>query len=99
MTDSLRSIGSFRVSVYQGKSAEAVREYEGVGAEWKLRSSLSIPADDESYTVRIDTVWVDLLRGNEERTEQEVDGLCTIVKFGDTLQLRKPFRVVIELQE
>jgi len=39
------------------------------------------------------------LRGNEERTEQEVDGLCTIVKFGDTLQLRKPFRVVIELQE
>jgi hypothetical protein len=91
------SIGSFRVSVYHRNSTDVVREFEGVGAEWQLRSTLSIPTDDESFAVRIDTVWADLLQGDEDRIEREVEGLCTIVKFGDTMQLRKPFRVVIEI--
>ena len=97
MTDILRTIGSFRVSVYFRNATKSVREYEGVGAEWQLRSTLSVPTDDESYTVRIDTIWVELLQGDADRIEQEVEGLCTIIKFGDTMQLRKPLRVVIEV--
>ncbi len=92
-----RSIGSFRVNIYHGVSTDSIREYVGAGTEWQLESTLRIPIDDESYTVRIDTVWAKLLQGDEDRIEQEVEGLCTIVKFGDTMQLREPFRVVIEV--
>ena len=42
-------------------------------------------------------MFVDLVRGNESRIEQIVDGLCSVRKFGDWLQLREPFRVVIEV--
>ena len=97
MLNNPRSIGSFRVSIYHRSSTESVNEFHGVGAEWQLKSMLSVPFDDESYTVRIDTVWADLLQRDEDRVEQEVEGLCTIVKFGDTMQLREPFRVVIEV--
>ncbi len=71
-----------------------MREYDGAGQH---KSTLSVPFDDESYTLRIDTVWADLLQGDEVRIEQQVEGLCTIVKFGDTMRLREPFRVVIEV--
>lgn len=92
-----RPIGSFRVSIFPRSSTDSIREHEGTGDEWKLESTLSVPFYDESYTVRIDTVWVDLLEGHGDRIEQQVDGLCTIIKFGDTMQLRVPFRVVIEI--
>ncbi len=97
MSDELRSIDSFRLCLYHHSSTEPVREYEGVGAEWRLQSTLGVSICDVSYTVRIDTVFVDLLRGNEPRIEQEVDGVCTVRKFGGWLKLREPFRVVIEL--
>ena len=58
---------------------------------------MSVPFYDESYTVRVSTVWVDLLETDENRIEQEVEGLCTIIKFGNTLQIREPFRVVVEI--
>ena len=97
MSGDLRSIGSFPLCLYHHSSTESLRVYEGVGAEWLFQSKLSVPIHDVSYTVRIDTVFVDLLRGNESRIEQKVEGLCTIIKFGDKLQLREPFRVVIEV--
>ena len=92
-----RSIGYFRVNIYHRGSTDSIHEHVGAGAEWQLESTLRIPIADESYTVRIDTVWAKLLQGDEDRIEQEVEGLCTIVKFGDTMQLRERFRVVIEL--
>ena len=97
MSDELRSIGSFHLCLYHHSSTESVREFEGIGTEWLLQPTLSVPIYDESYTVRIDTVFVDLLRGRESRIEQKVDGLCSVRKFGDWLQLREQFRIVIEV--
>ncbi|MFT7641501.1 MAG: hypothetical protein ACI9G1_003251 [Pirellulaceae bacterium] len=97
MSDDLRSIGSFRLCLYHHSSNESLREYKGVGAEWLLQSTLSVPIYDVSYTVRIDPVFVDLLRGNESHIEQKVEGLCTVRKFGKCLQLRETFRVVIDV--
>jgi len=62
-------------------------------------STLSVATDDESYVVHVDIVWMNLLAGDQNRTEETVDGLCTIIKWGDTMQLRKSFRLVIELEE
>jgi hypothetical protein len=97
MPDESRSIGSFRVNVYHRSSADPVADFVGTGDEWRLRSSLRTPIIDETYTVRVDGVWSDLLQGDQDRIEQDIEGLATIVKFGDTMQLREPFRVVIEI--
>jgi hypothetical protein len=97
MSDETRSIGSFRVNVYHRSSADPVAQYVGTGDEWRLRSSLRTPIVDETYTVRVDGVWSDLLQGDQDRIEQDVEGLATIVKFSNTMQLREPFRVVIEI--
>jgi len=97
MADQPRYIGSFRVNVYHGNSTEPLAEHVGTGDEWRVKPLLSVPLDDESYSVRVDTVWGDLLRGSRDHIEQQVEGLCTIVKFGDTMQLREPFRVVVEV--
>lgn len=97
MSDELRAIGSFRVSLFHHGSREPVREHEGVGAEWRLQPTVSVSIHDVSYTVRIDTVFVDLLRGSDSVIERKVDGLCTVRKFGQALQLRETIRVVIEL--
>ncbi|MFT4557828.1 MAG: hypothetical protein ACKVII_06655 [Planctomycetales bacterium] len=99
MSDELRAIGSFRVSLFHHSSTEPVRGFDGVGAEWQLQPILSVSIYDVSYSVRIDTVFVDLLRGSESRIEQKVDGLCTVRKFGEALQLREPIRVVIEVDQ
>lgn len=97
MLNNPRLIGSYRVSIFHRSSTDSVREHVGTGDEWQLRPTLSVPFRDESYTVRVDAAWVELFQGTADRVEQEVEGLCTIIKFGDTMQLREPFRVVIEI--
>ena len=97
MPDELRSIGHFRARVYHHSSTDPVREYAGTGAEWRLTDVLSVPIFEHSYSVRTDCVFVVLLRGDQDHLEEEVEGVCTITKFGKPLTLREPFRVVVEV--
>ena len=97
MLNNPRSIGAFRVNVYHHSSTDPVAEYVGTGAEWRLKSVLRAPIGEYSYSVSVDSVWVELLQGQQNHIEEEVEGLCTIIKFGDTMQLREPFRVVVEI--
>ena len=91
------TIGSFRVSVYHRSSPDPLNGYADTGDEWMLKPVVSVAIFDQSYSVRVSTVWADLLAGTSNRIEQDVEGLCTIVKFGDTMQLRDSCRVVIEI--
>jgi hypothetical protein len=70
----------------------------GIGEEWRDVDILKARHLDDSYSVHVDTVWVKLLRGSDPCIEEEVVGLCTIIKWGKTLQLKQPFRVVIETE-
>lgn len=98
MVDQPRSIGAFRLQVYHGNAMAPVAEHVGTGDEWRLKPVLSVPVGDQSYSVRVDGLWSELLQGSsQDRIEQQIEGLCTIVKFGDTVQLREPFRVVVEV--
>ena len=90
-------IGSFRVRVYHRSSREPLNSFSGTGDEWMLKPVISVAILDESYSVRVSAVWAGLLAGESNQIEQNVDGLCTIVKFGKTMQLREPCRVVIEI--
>ena len=98
MSPNLRTPGRFRVSIFLGSSKESLNEYVGVGEEWRDFDIIKARHVDESYSVHVDTVWVHLLRGSDLRIEEEVVGLCTIIKWGNTLQLKEAFRVVIETE-
>ena len=97
MNEEGRTIGSFRVSVYHRSSRDPLNWHAGTGDEWKLKPVISVAIFDQSYSVRVSTVWADLLAGTANRIEQNVEGLCTITKFGAPLQLRESCRVVIEI--
>ena len=97
MSDGDRAIGSFRVNVYDRSSPDPLNSYAGTADEWQLKPVISVAIGDQSYSVRVSTVWADLLQGTSNRIEQNVDGLCTIVKFGNLMQLRESCRVVIEI--
>lgn len=103
MSDYPRSIPAFRVDVFAPNARskdKALNGYEGVGDEWQTRSTLSVFYDDESFTVSLDDMWLALLNSpGLDRVEREVTGLCTIVKWGNTMQLKREFRVVIQLSE
>ena len=96
MNEEDRTIGSFCVSVYHRSSRDALNWYAGTGDEWRLKPVISVAIFDQSYSVRVSTVWADLLAGTSQRIEQNVEGLCTITKFGNTVLLRESCRVVIE---
>ena len=84
------------MSVFRGNLNESIRQYEGTGAEWKLQPNLSTPFYDESYSVGVTNAWIELLERGVDRYEEDVEGFCTIIKFGDTMQLRETFLVLIE---
>ncbi len=100
MDDSLRTIPAFRLDVYGPHGGPALNGYGGVGDEWRLRDTVSVHHRDESYSVSVVDLWLSLLASPDlQRIEREVVGRCTIVKWGDTMQLTATFRVVIELDE
>ena len=53
---------------------------------------------ETSYVVNISDAMLAILGSSETRLVREVEGLCTIVKFGNTMQLRQPFQVVVTLE-
>ena len=97
MSDPSRKIGSFRVDVFHKSSDEPLNYFVGTGDEWHLHPVMNARHMGDSYSVHVDTVWVELLKGSEDRIVKDVEGYCTIVKFGGTMQLKEPFRVVVEV--
>jgi len=98
MTDDSRPIGRFKLEIYHRDFALCAWEWEGAGDEWRQRPSVSVCVDGDSYAVRVADAWEALLAGDARRIDVVLEGLCTIVKFGRTMQLRGRFRVVIELE-
>ena len=90
-------IGAFRIAIYELNSEEELNGFDGVGDEWRLHDSISVRVADESYSVDVGSVWGELLQTPDLRkVEKQVTGRRTIVKFGNTMQLTHPLRVVIE---
>jgi hypothetical protein len=98
MSPNMRTPGRFRVSIFLGSSKESLNEHVGIGEEWRDADILKARHLDDSYSVHVGSVWVKLLSGSDLCIEEEVVGFCTIIKWSNTLQLKQPFRVVIETE-
>jgi hypothetical protein len=97
MVERRHSTGFYRLNVFHGNATEPLAERIGTVDHWRLNPVIRVRFGDLSYSVRVDSLLSSLPQDCKERIEQHVDGLCTIVKFGDTMQLRETFRVVIEV--
>lgn len=97
MTQQPDGVGHFRVDVHR-RGRTPLRSFVGTGDEWKARPFLSVSHQEDSFEVPIGDVWAELLEGSQNHIDRTIVGLCTIIKFGQTMQLREQFRVVIQIR-
>ena len=89
-------VGRYRLRVFHRSEREALADLEGRGEQWRDWAVVRVRALDDRFTLRLEGVWAALLEGGGGPLDVELEGLCTVVKFGDTLQLRETFRVLAE---
>ena len=87
----------FRIIVYEGSSTEAAATYENDLTSWADYEGLRMPGFDGSYSLSLSGLWAEFFAKDHAAVEQVLTGYETIVKFGDTMQLKQAFRVTIEL--
>lgn len=89
---------SFVLTAYEGSrtSGEAVWEEKGTGDDWQKLDALRLPGFDGRVHLSLSDFWSAALADGGPRFEQQIEGLETIVKFGNTQQLRTLYTVVLE---
>lgn len=89
---------SFVLTVFEGSrtSGEATWEEEGTGADWQKLEALRLPGFDGRVHLPLSGFWPAAFADCSPRFEQQIEGLETIVKFGNTQQLRTLYTVVFE---
>ncbi len=95
---SLKHPTSFLLSVYKGGQATGEAEWTAQGAndDWQHMSALRLPGFDGRVHLALSDFWQAAIADGSPRFEQQVEGLETIVKLGDTMQLRSRYTVVLE---
>lgn len=91
---------SFLLNIYAGRNAteEALWQEQGKGADWQKLDAIRLPGFDGRVHLPLVGFWAAALAARQPRFEQQVEGLETIVKFGDTMQLRTVYTAVLEAQ-
>lgn len=89
---------SFVLAAYEGSktSGEAVWEEKGAGDDWQKFDALRLPGFDGRVHLSLSDFWPAALADRRSRFEQQIEGLETIVKFGNAQQLRTLYTVVLE---
>jgi len=92
-------IKSFLVEIFSGSSIEGEAEYtcHGINDEWLDYQLVKLPGFDGVITVSLENVWQQALKGNESCYIVPVIGYETIIKFGDTMQMKSHFTVKLSL--
>jgi len=67
--------------------------YEGSSDDWQKCSTVHPGGFDESYTLRLDDYWGNILTKQLTEYTETLTGYETIIKYGNTMQLTHPFTV------
>lgn len=86
----------FRLTVFQGNSTDAADVHEDDVGNWGHYERLRLPGFDGSYSLSLSGLWAAYFENGQTRIEQTLTGYETIVKFGNTMQLKQNFRVIVE---
>ena len=93
------AIESFELRLCRGPGAggEPELSVSGSGDEWERYLRVRVPGFDGSVSIDLEGFWAAVLEQKLEAAEAEVTGYETIVKFGDTRQLREKFTAVVKI--
>jgi len=88
---------TFTLTIYEGSNSnsEPVIVYDGVADDWLSYCTVHPRGFDQSYTLRLDGYWENVLTNQLTEYTETLIGYETIVKFGNTMQLKQPFTVHI----
>lgn len=89
--------GRFRLTVFEGSNTEAAAVYENELRDWGKYERLRLPGFDGSYSLSLSGLWAAFFANEQMPIEHTLTGYETIVKFGNTMQLKQDFRVTVEL--
>ena len=88
---------TFILTIYEGKNSnsEPVFIYEGAADDWEKCYTVHPRGFDESYTLRLEGYLENVLVKKLTEYSETLTGYETIVKYGNTMQLKHPFTVHI----
>lgn len=95
----LINIKQFKLDVYRGKEVNNTPEnsYSGVGHDWMSYRCIYLQGFDGRITLNLELFWKKVIANKLKTFSQTLLGYETIVKFGDTMQLKEAFTVHAEI--
>ncbi|MEH6502824.1 MAG: hypothetical protein V7682_02860 [Cycloclasticus sp.] len=92
-------VKSFLVEVFNGKKMDAEPEYtfQGENDEWLEYQNLRLQGFDGSISIQLENIWREVLNQQKSYFIAPVVGYETIIKFGNTMQIKTPFTVKISI--
>ncbi len=93
------AVKSFELRLYRGRNTDGEPEFSvsGSGDEWENYQRVRVPGFDGSVSISLEGFWAAVLEQQLHDATAEVTGYETIVKFGDTQQLKEDFTVVVQV--
>lgn len=88
----------FQLNIYANQQrATLLASYSGKGLAWHNYLSLTIPTEFDCAHADLDAIWQQLLSQRETQFCGQVTFLESIVKWNDTMLMRWPYYLEIQL--
>ena len=89
----------FQLKVFRGKKVieEPETTYSGCMDELTAYQVLKLAGFDGRITLRLDEFWNKVIQEDLVAYTTTLTGYETIIKFGNTMQLKEPFTVAVEI--
>ena len=90
-----KTVKSFDIEIFSGSLAEGESEhhYSGENDEWLDYLNIKSPGFDGVISISLEGVWRTAIEQQKTNYTAPVTGYETIVKFGDTMQMKSSFTV------
>ena len=90
----------FALTLYQGldKSGTMVYQTKGIEKDIEDNQWFKFPGFDGVISLSLSSVWESALAHKHQYIEQRVYGYETIIKYNNTMQLKEPFTLILEIE-
>ncbi|MFL0803507.1 MAG: hypothetical protein K6L81_07290 [Agarilytica sp.] len=91
-----KKIASFELNIYAGagENSEPVYSCSGLGDEWLQYMQVRLPGFDGTMLLRLEGFWRTVAEEMPSRYSEQITAYETIVKMGDTMQLKSIFNAI-----
>jgi len=93
------NIKQFKLDVFRGKevSDSPEKSYSGTGHDWMSYRCIYLEGFDGRVTLNLELFWKKVIANKLDVFTQTLLGYETIIKFGETMQLKEAFTAQAEV--